>query len=83
MNKLTIILIIIAIVFSGVGGFILGAQNSQMIPAVNIVNNTTDDNYTAPKYTYNTTKKVNTTKTQTESTPTPTPTPVNNSSSTK
>lgn len=61
MNKFTILLIIIAILGSGIGGFILGAQNSQMVPSVSIANNTTSDNYSSyndkPVYTKNTTKK--------------------------
>ncbi len=65
MNKLTILLIIIAIVGSGVIGFVLGAQNSQMIPTVNVGNNTTNESdyssYDTPKTTKNTTKKTNTT----------------------
>lgn len=62
MNRLTILLIIIAIIGSGVGGFILGAQNSQLIPAVKIANNTTNDsdhstNLDTSKNTKNTTKQ--------------------------
>lgn len=80
MNKLTITLFIVAIICSGVGGFVLGAQNAQMVPAINVANNTTDNSsYVTPKYTNTTKYKTNTTYKQTTSTentdPTPTPTP--------
>lgn len=88
MNKLTIMLFIIAIICSGVGGFVLGAQNAQMVPAINVANNTTDDSsYVAPKYTNTTKYKTNTsykqtytpteTNTPTQTTPTQTTTPTN------
>jgi hypothetical protein len=65
MNKLTILLIIIAILLSGVGGFILGAQNSQLIPTVNVVNNTTDDSDYSTNYTSKSTKTTTKPKTNT------------------
>lgn len=76
MNKLTISLIIISILLSGVGGFILGAQNPQMAPTINIANNTTDTSYYATSKYSNTTKKCNNTKKTTQEVePTPEPTP--------
>lgn len=71
MSRLTIMLIIIAILCSGVVGFIFGAQNSQMIPSVNVLNNTTNDSSYAvdePKYNYNSYKTNTTTKKTTQNT---------------
>lgn len=70
MRKLTITLIILAVLCSGVGGFILGAQNAQMTPALNIVNNTTDDySYVEPTSKYTNYTKKSTAKQTEDTTP--------------
>jgi len=81
MNKLTLMLLIIVILCLGVLGSILWTQNDQMIPAINLVNNTnsSDNNYQTPQYTYSSVKKSsNTIQKTTTTTPTTTTTNENN-----
>ncbi|MGZ7159090.1 MAG: hypothetical protein ACXVHR_01285 [Methanobacterium sp.] len=76
MKKLTITLLVTVLLCSGVAGFVLYAQNPQLVPAINIKNTTTsDENYVDPtpkysNYTKKTTATVKETPTQTQTTTT-------------
>ncbi|MGZ7095079.1 MAG: hypothetical protein ACXVHU_01280 [Methanobacterium sp.] len=78
MKKLTITLLVTVLLCSGVAGFVLYAQNPQLVPAINIKNTTTsDENYVDPtpkytNYTKKTTTTVKETPTQTQTTTTET-----------
>ncbi|MGZ7118134.1 MAG: hypothetical protein ACXVH2_00340 [Methanobacterium sp.] len=78
MKKLTITLLVTVLLCSGVAGFVLYAQNPQLVPAINIKNTTTsDENYVDPtpkysNYTKKTTATVKETPTQTQTTTTET-----------
>lgn len=65
MKKLTLTLLIAVLLCSGVAGFMMYAQNPQLVPAINIKNETTsDENYVDPTPKYSNYNKKTTITTQ-------------------
>ncbi len=65
MKKLTLTLLIAVLLCSGVAGFVMYAQNPQLVPAINVKNETTsDENYVDPTPKYSNYNKKTTTAVQ-------------------